>query len=69
MSSFPSAMQRSSRRRVRDPLRAALDLTTSRYSSNLARIFGLLWILRMRVMVGEGLDSGQPDLKMIWTML
>ena len=67
-SSLPSAMHLSSRLRTA-PFRAALDFTDSLYSSNLASIFELLWIFKIRWIFGIFSLSVQPVLNMIRTML
>ena len=50
------------------PFLAAFALTSSLYSSNLARIFGLLWIFKIRWISGFLTLSVQPVLNMIRTM-
>lgn len=67
--SFPSATHLSSRLLAAVvPFRAAFDMTHSRNSSNLVSILGLLWIFRIRWIVGIFILSGQPLSKMILTM-
>lgn len=67
-SSLPSAMHLSSRF-FAAPFRAALAFTDSLYSSNLDSIFGLLWIFKIRIILGLFWLSVQPVLNMIRTML